>query len=115
MYGQRGKELVQELRHADAVTSYNEEAVRSIVSETTALAKEVAVVAEASRDDEAFVAPLVVFSEAIARNRRCLLAYQCVSLLAGALMDAHGSRRPCHRSVVALHPSPVPAATSGAT
>lgn len=112
MYGQRGKELVQELRHADAVTSYNEEAVRSIVSETTALAKEVAVVADASRDDEAFVAPLVVFSEAIARNRRCLLAYQCVGLPAGGrTVWPVGTRatRPVRQLAFG------PAATSGAT
>lgn len=79
-FGQRAKDLVYELRNAETLPSYNDEAVRSIIQETTALAREAESLArEASgadrrRDD--LLTPLQVFAEGVARNRRCLLAYQ---------------------------------------
>lgn len=85
MYGHRARDLVAEMRHADTLAPYNEEGVRSVIQETGALAREAEEVAgEASRSrDPRLLAPSAVFTESVARNRRCLLAYQCVPARAG--------------------------------
>ena len=55
---------------------YNEEGVRGVLSETNALAREIEAINAEETDEDTNKAALVVFTMAIERNRRCLLAYQ---------------------------------------
>ncbi len=75
MYGQRGRDLLMELKGADSLPSYNDEAVRSTLAESNSLYR------EAVADPSAEAVTAKVFMQGVARNRRILLAYQCVCLL----------------------------------
>ena len=76
VYGQRARDLVMELKDgSETAPAYNEESVRAVLAETSALAREIEAVSAIEAEEDT-TAPLLVFTEAIARNRRCLLAYQ---------------------------------------
>ena len=76
-YGQRARDLVMELKDGSETTPvYNEEGVRGVLSETNALAREIEAINAEETDEDTNKAALVVFTMAIERNRRCLLAYQ---------------------------------------
>ncbi len=80
-YGQRSKELLLELKRSDFLPSYNDEAVRAIVSEISLHFDEMNDQVEASAKASSDKIPvssrpaLILHDEAIRRNKRCLLAY----------------------------------------
>lgn len=84
-YGQKAKELLLELKRSDFIPPYNQETVRSSLSEISLHFKELDDLATAlqransdeksNRIDPAFRPSLILHDEAIKRNKRCLLAY----------------------------------------
>mmetsp|Transcript_15128 Transcript_15128/g.28465 ORF Transcript_15128/g.28465 Transcript_15128/m.28465 type:complete len:206 (+) Transcript_15128:62-679(+) len=84
-YGQKAKELLLELKRSDFIPPYNQETVRSSLSEISLHFKELDDLATAlqransdensNRIDPTFRPSLILHDEAIKRNKRCLLAY----------------------------------------
>ena len=61
---------------SESTPIYNEESVRLVLAETNSLAREIEAIHAEEADEDTNKAALVVFTMAIERNRRCLLAYQ---------------------------------------
>lgn len=86
-FGQRGRDLLQELKRSDWVPSYNEEGVRGTMEEIDLHYKEIKDIAQtASTEDSTNPIPLQVkpafllHEASIQRNKRCLLAYHMYRL-----------------------------------
>jgi len=84
-YGQRGKDLLLDLKRSDWLPPYNDESVRGVLSEIELHFKELTAQAIAmSNDDNGMQMerrPAMLLHEAaIKRNKRCLLAYHAYRL-----------------------------------
>ena len=110
-YGQRGRELLQDLKRSDWLPSYNEDGVRAALQEINSHTEELTVLVRAANraasDDATDGAPsgpavenrpsLILHDASIRRNKRCLLAYHAYRIdklralrweMAGTLPDA---------------------------
>jgi GINS complex subunit 1 len=78
-FGAKGKKLLQELKRSDWLPPYNEEGVRAVQQEISALEQEINDTLASKRDDEELPIQvkigLAVHHAALLRNKRCLLAY----------------------------------------
>ncbi|KAJ7237008.1 hypothetical protein C8J57DRAFT_1291326 [Mycena rebaudengoi] len=77
-YGELGTQLVVESRRStqtDTLLKYNDSLVRSIIREQRDLEKAAVALVLAAADDPSPPPALMILQTAIARNKRCLLAY----------------------------------------
>jgi GINS complex subunit 1 len=78
-FGAKGKKLLQELKRSDWLPPYNEEGVRAVQQEISALEQEINDTLASKREDEELPIQvkigLAVHHAALLRNKRCLLAY----------------------------------------
>jgi len=76
-FGQKGAELLKELKRSDWLPAYNDDGVRSVLQETsfhlTALKQEV--VPDVTQRRKEDVPSALLHDRIIRRNKRCLLAY----------------------------------------
>lgn len=85
-FGARARDLLSEMKGSatslpsaiPTLPPYNDEAFKAVVAETHALAAEAEALLREDRGGVLRSAPFQVYSEAVARNRRALLAYAYV-------------------------------------
>lgn len=105
MYGQRGRELLLELKRSDWLPPYNDEAVRACLQEIQLHFDELQDQVRAASSGEHTKPPmearpsLLLHDAAIRRNKQCLLAYH-VARLNKLKQEVNGGNAHCNSSVI---------------